>query len=69
MYHIETWVEEDQENLQLINQFRNRYGKKSLKVKEAKTSTTENIYKGLEEYKSTKAKENEAYDVYDIMMD
>lgn len=36
---------------------------------EAKTSTTENIYKGLEEYKSTKAKEDEAYDVYDIMVD
>lgn len=33
---VETVIEEDKENLQLINQFRNKYGKKPLKAKEAK---------------------------------
>jgi hypothetical protein len=36
VYYIETVMEEDEENLQVINEFRSRYGKKSLKPKEAK---------------------------------
>ena len=37
VYYTETVVEEDEENLELINDFRNRYGKKLLKAKEAKS--------------------------------
>lgn len=36
VYYIDTVIEEDKGNLQLINQFRVRYGKKPLKGKEAK---------------------------------
>jgi transposase len=37
VYHVETILEEDKEKLKLINEFRTRYGKKPLKVKEGKT--------------------------------
>ena len=37
VFYTETVVEEDEENLELINDVRNRYGKKSLKAKEARS--------------------------------
>ena len=37
VFYTETVVEEDEEYLELINDLRNRYGKKSLKAKEARS--------------------------------